>query len=162
MNKYEIDLVNAIAKRCNEFAIVSGMHTANVAYAPTEWFLMNKGDSRCWELKSPNVYILLNTITVYLKEEMNPDRIAVSHMETPRDEMLVTEIADGGFINIEKQCFLKSHIMYYSPVFNDADEIVGIKLFFKNITNSALIEASPERLIELLKKLDTIFKTVTL
>lgn len=158
MNKYETPLADAIMRRCNEFACVSRLHVANVAYAPFEWYHENKGTPDLWKLKSKGTLILANCITVYLKDDMKDDQICVIYMEEPRDEMLRKEVANDAFIDIEGERVLKSEIINYL-VQNDGK---CISLFFRHSQNSTTIHATKERVSELLDKLDTIYKTVKL
>lgn len=158
MNKYETPLADAIMRRCNEFACVSQLHVANVAYAPSKWYFEHKGHPELWKVKSKGTLLLSNCITVYLKDDLKDDQIAVTYMEEPHDEMLRKEVAYDAFIDIEGERFLKSDIMHYFAT-NGGD---SIKLYFKNSFNCSTIHATKERVIELLDKLDTIYKTVKL
>lgn len=129
-----------------------------MAYAPSKWYFEHKGHPELWKVKSKGTLLLSNCITVYLKDDLKDDQIAVTYMEEPHDEMLRKEVAYDAFIDIEGERFLKSDIMHYFAT-NGGD---SIKLYFKNSFNCSTIHATKERVIELLDKLDTIYKTVKL
>lgn len=156
------DLANSILQRCNNFTFASGIHVANVAYAPRSWYDRNKGSSELWKVKGNNQLLLAGLITVYLKDDLKDEQIAVAYMETPRDEMLRKNVPSDAFIDIDGQRFLKSSIMCYAPILNESSENMGIVLYFHNSTNSSRIKTSSTRASELLETLDSIFKTVKL
>lgn len=77
----ENELIEAICKKSNEFAIMTGLHAANVAYVPEKWKPLYP--NQFWKIINGN-YVLINTITVFFKPV---NLIFVNYMENPSDEM---------------------------------------------------------------------------
>jgi hypothetical protein len=77
----EHDLIQAICKKSNDFAVMTGLHMANVAYVPEKWKPLHPNE--CWKIINGN-HVLLNMITVFFKPF---DLIFVNYMENPSDEM---------------------------------------------------------------------------
>ena len=96
----EHDLIQAICKKSNEFAIVTGLHTANVAYVPSKWKPLVLGES--WKIINGN-YVLINLITVFFKP-FTHDNIFVNYMENPSDEMRNIPVGDE---RVKQRSFIK-------------------------------------------------------
>jgi hypothetical protein len=94
----EQELIQAIFKKSNEFAIMTGLHTANVAYVPDKY--KNICMSGSWKIINGKL-ILLNSITVFFKPF---ELIFVNYMENPSDQMCNIPIADE---KTKERTFLK-------------------------------------------------------
>ena len=91
------ELANAIIHRSNEFAIVSKLHSANVAYLP-KCMIDGYLDTGEWKMLSPNVFLLNSDITVYVKQHLNI--ICVSYMKVPEDEMPQSDLVETVDMNL--------------------------------------------------------------
>lgn len=74
-------LAEQILTKCNEYAVITGMHTANVVYIPEEWY--NGTNEGAWSVKD-NQLILNGNVHVYRKPKLS--RICVTYMKDPKDE----------------------------------------------------------------------------
>lgn len=74
-------LADQILTKCNEYAVITGMHFANVAYIPEEWYTgSNEG---VWAVED-NQLILNGSVHVYRKPKLS--HICVTYMKDPKDE----------------------------------------------------------------------------
>lgn len=96
----EHELINAICYKSNKYAMMTGLHTANVAYVPSKWKPLYL--SEAWQIINGN-HVLLNMITVFFKP-FSHDNIFVNYMENPSDEMRNIPLADE---RIKQRSFIK-------------------------------------------------------
>jgi len=77
----EQQLIQMIYKKCNDYAMMTGLHTGNVAYVPEIWKSLCVSES--WKPINGKL-VLQNMITVFFKPV---DLIFVNYMKNPEDEM---------------------------------------------------------------------------
>jgi hypothetical protein len=84
----EQNLTEEIISRCNEYALVTRMQSANVAYVPSYMYDKEIKEGRIshdiWSAKNGEIKIL-NSIHVFIKDNLNC--VCVTYMKNPKDEM---------------------------------------------------------------------------
>ena len=147
----EQELMNAIFEKSNNYALMTGLHAANVAYVPEKWKFLCTGDK--WKIINGKVNII-NRITIFYKPN---EQIFVNYMENPSDEMrnipTASEVTkQRSFIKIGRYRFDVSDIVGYY-----IQSKTGLYIQLRYCENAYLVVEREEVIKKAIQDLDIYF-----